>query len=304
MKYSLFSDITPNILRLENYPTPISQERTEKQTAAYRLLYLRQGAIEFEAMGKQFSLKSGDLLFFLPYQNYSTVIDRDTVLVNINFDFFRTSEASRGEAPRMVYFADEVSGMPTATELCMFSDAPEFSEPFRLEYQPAIEDAVDRLCEEQNQRLIDYRLRQNAILCDLLVQIHRQAAAAENPRLLPVTAEILAYINENCEGPLDRKRIGQLFHYHPNTINHMVRAATGMTLHQYITDTRLHRAMELLSTTEQPVTEIAARLDFYDSSHFAAVFRRNTGMLPTDYRERTEYGQNGKKEISLSKNHI
>jgi AraC family transcriptional regulator len=55
---------------------------------------------------------------------------------------------------------------------------------------------------------------------------------------------------------------------------------TGMTPHQFVTRERILRARKLLTSTEQPIGEIALSLGFASQSHFADVYRRITGSTP------------------------
>lgn len=65
----------------------------------------------------------------------------------------------------------------------------------------------------------------------------------------------------------------------------MFKAATGFAPHQYVLRRRIERAKELLAVTRLPVIEIAARVGFRSQSHFAAVFRRLTGVTPREFRQ-------------------
>jgi AraC family transcriptional regulator len=58
----------------------------------------------------------------------------------------------------------------------------------------------------------------------------------------------------------------------------------GMTPHQYVLRTRLHRAALLLRRTDQPVAGIAFDCGFGDLSTFNRRFRRVMGASPSDYR--------------------
>lgn len=49
---------------------------------------------------------------------------------------------------------------------------------------------------------------------------------------------------------------------------------------------RIARARLLLSTTDYPMKAVAASCGFCDSAHLANVFRRETGVTPSDYRGR------------------
>ena len=65
----------------------------------------------------------------------------------------------------------------------------------------------------------------------------------------------------------------------------LFRQATGDTLNRFITDIRIGHAKKLLHTHTR-VGKIAKEVGFYDSDYFAKVFRKHTGMTPSDYRKR------------------
>ena len=62
------------------------------------------------------------------------------------------------------------------------------------------------------------------------------------------------------------------------------RALVGITPHQYVLRTRLHRAALLLRRTDQPVANIAFDCGFGDLSTFNRRFKRVMGASPSDYR--------------------
>ena len=54
---------------------------------------------------------------------------------------------------------------------------------------------------------------------------------------------------------------------------------------QYLNTYRVIRAMELLLTTDESVSEVAAAVGFRDSGYFSRCFKKRTGMTPTAYRK-------------------
>lgn len=59
----------------------------------------------------------------------------------------------------------------------------------------------------------------------------------------------------------------------------------GVTPHQFVLRTRLHRAAVRLRLSDEPVAAIALDAGFNDVSTFNRRFRRWLGMSPGDYRE-------------------
>ena len=68
---------------------------------------------------------------------------------------------------------------------------------------------------------------------------------------------------------------------------HFARAfkqSVGMPPHRYHIGRRVERAKQLLAQPATPVTEVARRVGFAETSSFSAAFRKLTGVSPRDYR--------------------
>ena len=62
-------------------------------------------------------------------------------------------------------------------------------------------------------------------------------------------------------------------------------ALTNRTLMDYLLSFRLHRAMELLRTSEFNVTEVAYQVGFKNLSHFSSRFREEHGLKPSEVKQ-------------------
>ena len=62
---------------------------------------------------------------------------------------------------------------------------------------------------------------------------------------------------------------------------------TGQTPHEFLVTCRIHKAKDTLAKDGAVrITDLALELGFSSSQHFAARFRRETGMTPTEWRTR------------------
>ena len=61
---------------------------------------------------------------------------------------------------------------------------------------------------------------------------------------------------------------------------------TGIAPAMYQHNLRLQLAKELLSSTDESIKEIAYRLNFGSPDYFSSKFKAETGMKPSDYREK------------------
>ena len=60
--------------------------------------------------------------------------------------------------------------------------------------------------------------------------------------------------------------------------------STGLPPYQYLLHARVERAKQALRRHEQPLSELALSLGFYDQSQFSNTFRKIVGLSPRDYR--------------------
>ena len=60
--------------------------------------------------------------------------------------------------------------------------------------------------------------------------------------------------------------------------------STGMTPLSYHHRVRCQKAKELLSQTDQTISEIGEAVGFVSSAHFSHVFRKPEGCTPSEYR--------------------
>lgn len=72
--------------------------------------------------------------------------------------------------------------------------------------------------------------------------------------------------------------------YNPDYLTQILKSDTGMTLCEYLNDTRLKEAKNLLLNTNRTVSEIAYQVGFSDEKYFMKLFKRKENVTPTQYR--------------------
>ncbi|WP_409525208.1 GlxA family transcriptional regulator [Nitrincola sp. MINF-07-Sa-05] len=68
------------------------------------------------------------------------------------------------------------------------------------------------------------------------------------------------------------------------TLKRRFKAATGTTLIERLQNIRIEQAKQLLETTSLPVDEISSEAGYEDASFFRRLFKRRTGLSPSQYR--------------------
>jgi AraC-like DNA-binding protein len=82
-------------------------------------------------------------------------------------------------------------------------------------------------------------------------------------------------------------QVAALFSLHERTLNRRL-TDLGTSFRNLLNETRFEIAQQLLAESSMTLTEIAATLDYSDTSSFARAFRRQGGMSPTEWRRESQ----------------
>lgn len=94
------------------------------------------------------------------------------------------------------------------------------------------------------------------------------------------------YIRDHLGEPMMIGDIAKAAGFSERQLQRLFRRVFGMTIQQFIIQSRVHAAVHELTHSDQPIAEIAAQLGFNDQSAFTNKFRAVTGLPPRRYRER------------------
>ncbi len=95
---------------------------------------------------------------------------------------------------------------------------------------------------------------------------------------------VVDFIDSDLAGPLHLQSLAELAGLSQFRFAHNFKVQTGLSPHQFVMRARLQRAMQLLRETDAPITEIALAVGFQGSSRFNALFKRELGETPSEYR--------------------
>lgn len=99
---------------------------------------------------------------------------------------------------------------------------------------------------------------------------------------------MLNYIASNYDTHITMEEIGEQLNYSVSTLSHLFKSRSGVSIRDYIQKLRLDEAKLLLRRSGLSLTEISDSLGFCNSAYFSAVFKRNVGMSPLEYRKRAD----------------
>lgn len=96
---------------------------------------------------------------------------------------------------------------------------------------------------------------------------------------------IKKYINDHYDKQPTLEEFAVQVELNPIYLSSLFKKHTGMTLTDYLIETRLEKAKELLKNTVLTISQISYEVGYKDSKYFSKLFRRKVGIKPNDYRK-------------------
>lgn len=106
----------------------------------------------------------------------------------------------------------------------------------------------------------------------------------DNARMAAMTDAIRAYIQERYDTDISLQDAAGALGYSDAYFSKIFKQYFGRNFTVYLTDFRVTKAKELLRDITANIKDIGTRVGFHDSNYFARVFKRTTGMTPSEYR--------------------
>lgn len=123
----------------------------------------------------------------------------------------------------------------------------------------------------------------SAILAELCAQ-NRHTQTKDKQLKEQLYSDILDYISWHAREHLRVSEIAAYFGYNEKYLTTFFKKYSGITLKQYIMQTKMELAKSALSETTDPISQIAFHLGFSDAHNFSNAFHKVTGLSPSEYR--------------------
>ena len=284
-----FAEARPFVRYVQKYIVPNTKSSFKHFLNAYdhRLFYVHHGFGTIEFRDRSFEVSRGDLFLWHSGVEYLQLHNpgHDLVLLGCNFDYTQSHNHLAYPIPpdRVPDFRPD-----QLLERICISDIPATEGPILLHNMQVVEKDLEEMLREYQSRKILFDQRLSGLLLNILSNAFRQTfnIFPEKARSDHHIDEVIEYIHQHYADPLTNKEIGDVFNYHPNYLNKRMAQYTGETLHQYLISYRIARAIDMLTTTDEPISAIATAVGFRDICHFTRIFREKTGQIPSAYRNR------------------
>jgi AraC-like DNA-binding protein len=152
----------------------------------------------------------------------------------------------------------------------------------------AAESIIKTIRRETMTRRRGYELLAKARLLEFLTLLERasddrsiDATESSEPNAI---ADAIRFLEDHYFEPMGLQEVADAVGLNPNYLCERFGQVAGISPVRYLTRLRLEHAKALLVTTDLPVTSVAMKSGFSDSSYFARVFHKSVGRTPRAYR--------------------
>ena len=119
---------------------------------------------------------------------------------------------------------------------------------------------------------------------ELLVELSRHSGILPERRLPRWLTRAKEILHERSSETISLGEVAKQVHIHPVHLAREFRRFYGCTLGEYLRGLRIQWACRKLSSSDIPLVEIALGAGFAHQAHFSRLFKRYTGMTPTEFR--------------------
>lgn len=111
-----------------------------------------------------------------------------------------------------------------------------------------------------------------------------RSGAKESSFLSPLTKQLDPFLSNHINEKITLPMMAEQCHLNPSYFCRRFRSETNLTPMQYLMQKRIELAKYSLLYTQNPMSQIAENLGFYNQNHFSFCFLKAVGISPTQYR--------------------
>ena len=137
----------------------------------------------------------------------------------------------------------------------------------------------------------DCAVNEDADICSLMEQMRKIYQDAANKSMKNsqndmrlILKKAVEFLEENYYQPVTLRQVADHVYVSPFYISRMISRHMGKTMTEYLNEIRIKNACELLKYVEYKVYQVGEMVGIPDAHYFSRIFKRQTGMTPTEYR--------------------
>ncbi len=247
------------------------------------------GEADFIMQGTKYHMVKGDIIIIPPLCRHEIISSSETPLIQYIFHFDFAYYKSRSSVSETMFdeknhpndIVPETEKVMNHTPLVVHLNSQEL-----LEFQ---NNFLQLLIEYKDKSPL-YHLSMKALCIKILVICLRNqnktyiSASKSSPKVRTNVQRAIEYIHRNYDNPeLNNDQIAASIGVSSKYLSHIFQDETGLSIHKYLNQIRIEAAQHLAALGTMNVTEIAHSVGYRSIYTFSAIFKKTTGLTPSEF---------------------
>lgn len=128
------------------------------------------------------------------------------------------------------------------------------------------------------------------LMKEMILQYTAAIKQFANPQYSALVRDIIHYMNLHFFEKITLNDVADKFGKHPSYISNKINMETRLSFSDNLNKIRIAESKRLLTYSQKSINEIAIAVGFDYQNHFSKVFKKITGVTPSEYRNKTASG--------------
>lgn len=263
----------------------------------YILYIVKRGELYIQEGSRKYILKKGDLLFLEPDLTHTGFQESCCDYYYIHFKYTgitRVADELYNEKAKEMLLKRKLS----LTGNFLMEDPPTdaicyLPKNYHLvnenEFMYTLKETID----DFYYRYENYKKLVSCKVLGMMIKISREYTTtnieklqAHFPKSFSKARSILDYLNTEYHRKITSEEIEQLFESDFDYLNRVFHKMSGYSIFNYLNTVRINKAKELIETTSIKFAEIGYLVGINDPYYFSKLFKKFSGMTPSQYLEK------------------
>lgn len=266
--------------------------KTQSQHRCYEMVYAKKGISIFEIEGIKTTLGPNDIIIIKPDKCHTLRVQDNNTCEFIVLHFsFSAGNKGRSLCPSEISLEDFINfftGNHTGPFLKL-----------KVNQKNDIITLLNRIVTEQAEEKFGSEFLVHLLVLELFVMISRtlkleweRSITDDNPKQKELVSIAVQYIKNYFERDINLNDICSYVFLSPSYFIRIFKRETGYSPISFLIKTRIERAKELLTQTDEKASDIALSVGYANQQRFNETFKKTTDMTPIEYRKKTRAGGN------------